>query len=363
MGNSSQVDASLTAKPVEIEGDLEDVNIYFLEHGWSDGLPVVPPTQARVDAMIEASGRNRLDVVGRVAPRWGIATVEKVAINATMAGCRPDYFPVVLAAVEAVIEEPFDLYGVQATTNPVAPMIVVNGPISRRIGLNSGYNAFGQGWRANATIGRALRLILLNIGGGKPGVMDRATQGHPGKYSFCVAENEAETPWDPFHVERGFARNADVVTVYGAAAFINILDHTSRTAAGLLNMIGHSMTASGNNHPLFAGIALLALCPEHARILSAEGYSKADVGRELFKHARVPRAHLSSECLDLIKRMRPNQFRDESRDIDVLDRPEDLWIIVTGGGGPHSSFIPGYGSSVQPIIREIGGKPAVKRPM
>jgi len=121
MGKSSQVDESLTAKPVEIEGDFEDVNTYFLEHGWGDGLPVVPPTQARVDAMIEASGRNRLDVVGRVAPRWGIATVEKVAINATMAGCRPDYFPVVLAAVEAVIEEPFDLYGVQATTNPVAP--------------------------------------------------------------------------------------------------------------------------------------------------------------------------------------------------------------------------------------------------
>jgi hypothetical protein len=359
MGKTSQVDESLIAKSVEIEGDSEDVNTYFLENGWSDGLPVVPPTRPRVDAMIEASGRNRLDVLGRVAPSWGIATVEKVAINATMAGCRPDYFPVVLAAVEAVIEEPFDLYGVQATTNPVAPLIVVNGPISRKIGLNSGYNAFGQGWRANATIGRALRLVLLNIGGGKPGLMDRATQGHPGKYSFCVAENEAETPWDPFHVEHGFASGANVVTVYGAAAFINILDHTSRTATGLLNMIGHSMTASGNNHPLFAGVALLALCPEHARILSTESYSKADVRQELFGHARVPRAHLSPECLDLIRRMRPDQFIDENRDIDVLDRPEDLWITVTGGGGPHSSFIPGYGSSVQPIIREIRSKAAV----
>src|SRR6478736_6360046 len=129
MGNSALVDESLAAACIEIEGDFEEVNNYFFEHGWSDGLPVVPPTQARVDAMIEASGRNRLDVLGRVAPSWGIATIEKVAINATMAGCRPDYFPVVLAAVEAVMEEPFDLYGVQATTNPVAPMIVVNGSI------------------------------------------------------------------------------------------------------------------------------------------------------------------------------------------------------------------------------------------
>lgn len=185
----------------------------FYQQGWTDGLPIIPPTRTRVDEMIHWLDRLPDEMIGLVPPRQGRATLEKLAINAVMAGCRPEHFPVVVTAVGAILEPSFGLAGVQATTGPHAPLIIVNGPIVRTLNINSESNAFGPGWESNAVIGRALRLVLLNIGGGIPGTVDKSTQGQPSKYTFCIAENEEANPWEPLHVERGFDQATSTVTV------------------------------------------------------------------------------------------------------------------------------------------------------
>ncbi|MBV8089372.1 MAG: hypothetical protein JO139_07315, partial [Alphaproteobacteria bacterium] len=181
-----------------------DLTEWYFEQGWTDGLPVVPPTRERVDAVVEALGGDASFVECRVPPRYGSLSREVLAINMVMAGCRPEYAPVVRAAILALTVTAFNLNGVQATTHMAAPLLIVNGPIAQAIGMNGDCNAFGSGNRANATIGRALRLILLNVGGGRPGDLDKSTLGHPGKYTYCVAENESASPWAPYHVEKGF---------------------------------------------------------------------------------------------------------------------------------------------------------------
>src|SRR4051812_40449555 len=189
---------------VEADEDFDAINALYLERGWSDGLPIVPPTAARVEKMLAYCDRPLNEPIGKMAPRYGDATPVRLAANAVMAGCRPEYFPLFMLAIEAMCEEPFNLYGVQATTHPCAPLVIVNGPIAREVGMNGGHNAFGPGNHANATLGRAIRLALLNIGGALPGSGDMSTFGSPSKYSYCVAENEAESPWEPLHAERGF---------------------------------------------------------------------------------------------------------------------------------------------------------------
>jgi hypothetical protein len=183
--------------------------------GWSDGLPIIPPTPDRVQHMLEGTRRGPQSLIGRIPPRWGDATVEKVAVNAVMAGCLPAYMPVLTTAIEAMLAPEFNLYGIQATTHPVAPLLILNGPLARQLDVNNSYNVYGPGWRANATIGRAIRLLLLNVGGGIPGKGDRSTQGSPAKFAFCIAENETRNPWLPLHVERGFDAGTSTVTVWG----------------------------------------------------------------------------------------------------------------------------------------------------
>ena len=200
----------------EAPDDIEAVNRLYHERRWTDGLPVIPPTVERVARMVESARRPPAEIVASIAPGFGAASIERIAINAVMAGCEPAHLPAVIAAVEAVAAPEFNLQGIQATTNPVAVWIIVNGPAARRLGVNGSFNCLGQGTRANAAIGRALRLVLQNIGGALPGEMDRATHGQPGKYSFCCAENEAANPWEPLHVERGFGRDVSTVTVVGA---------------------------------------------------------------------------------------------------------------------------------------------------
>src|SRR2546422_111037 len=216
----------------DFPGPHEEIDALYQERGWTDGLPIVPPTEAAVREFLRWTDRDPRDVLGVLPPRQGEATVERVAANAVMAGCRPEYLPVVLAGIEALADPLFNLDAIQATTHPVAPLLVVNGPIAREIGLNAGYNAFGQGFRANVTIGRAVRLVLMNVGGGLPGSGDRATQGSPAKLAYCVAENEAESPWEPLHVEAGFPRDVSVVTVFGCEGPHNIQDHYSNTGLG-----------------------------------------------------------------------------------------------------------------------------------
>ncbi|MBI2369623.1 MAG: hypothetical protein HYV08_05180 [Deltaproteobacteria bacterium] len=348
--------AELQAQRIEVEASPEEVYAFALERGWTDGLPVMPPTEEQVRAMVAAAGRPPGAVVGAIPPRWAPATVEKVAINAVMAGCLPAYMPVILAAIEAMVDPVFNLYGVQATTNPVAPLVLVNGPVAHRLEINAGYNALGQGWRANATIGRALRLVLLNVGGGTPGEMDRATHGQPGKYTFCFAENEAESPWEPLHVERGFPRETSVVTVVGAAGTQNMIDQGSLSGEGLLRTFISTMAVVGTNNVYFGGDPMLVISPEHARTLAADGFTKAAIRQALFERARVPLAAFSRDNVEhVLRKRRPHLFaRGEPESVPIADQPGDFLIVVAGGAGKHSTFIATFGvnRSVTRPVRE-----------
>jgi hypothetical protein len=331
----------------EAEDDWERLNALYYERGWSDGLPIVPPSVGRVEAMLAYSDRLRDDVLARIPPRWGDATLWRLAANAVMAGCEPRYFPVICAAVEAMCEERFNLYGVQATTHLCAPLVIVNGPVARELGINAGHNAFGPGWRANATIGRAIRLILLNIGGALPGTGDMATLGSPAKFSYCIAENEQESPWEPLHVERGFPREASAVTVVGAEAPHNVNDHESITPEGVLRMIAGTAATTGNNDLAYSGEPVIAFGPEHAATVAAR-YSKTEAKRFLWEHAWLPLERFSEENIERRLRVKyPERLGKAplSERVPVAQRPEDFVFVVVGGAGKHSAFIPTFGAT------------------
>jgi hypothetical protein len=324
----------------------DDFELLF-ERGVTDGLPVIPPTRERVDRLLAgAPGRAPGDLVGLIPPNYGRATVEKVAINAVMAGCRPEYLPVVLAAVEAVTDPAFNLHGVLTTTHYAAPLLVVNGPIGPAIGLNSGAGVFGPGFRANATIGRALRLCLVNVGGARPGEISMSTFGHPGRYSYCIAEAEDVSPWAPLHVERGFPPEASTVTAFACEAPHGISDHASRTARDLAASLGWSMGGLWNDKhwPLYCE-TMLVVGPEHAATFAAEAWTKADLRQFLFQTIRRP----YGECLpdarggeSSILRFRPNP---PSPDVLVpkFPSPEDIHVVVAGGrAGRFSCALPGW---------------------
>jgi hypothetical protein len=338
-----------------MEDDYPAINERYVERGWTDGLPIVPPTAERVEAFLQWTGRHRHEVVAVLPPRQGEATVEKIAINAVMAGCRPEYFPVLLTAVEAVARTEFNLDAVQATTHPVTPLLIVNGPIAREIGLNGGYNAFGQGFRANVTIGRALRLVLMNVGGGLPGSGDRSTQGSPAKISYCVAENEEASPWEPLHVERGFDREVSTVTAVPCEGPHNIQDHFSNTGLGILYTIAGAMGQAGSNNLLGRGWPLLSLGPEHADTLARDGYDKRAVREFIFEHARFPLGRLGEEY----RRMQVTRHGvadDPGTMLPIVESPDALTIIVVGGAGKHSCWQPTFGRETRPVTRVIAGR-------
>ena len=251
--------------------EMEDEMEAMWDRGWTDGLPVVPPTETRVLAMLHGTSREPDEVVATVPPNLAPATVEKVAINAVMAGCRPEYLPVVLSAVEAVCTDEFNMHGVLATTWFAGPVIVVNGPVSRAIGMNSGMNAFGQGNRANATIGRALQLLIRNVGGGRPGEIDRATFGTPGKYSFCFAEDEAGSPWESLAATRGVPAGASAVTVFAGGGIRGVSDEQSRTPEALARSFALSLR----------GAACLVVSPDHGAVFRQAGWSRTRLRDEL----------------------------------------------------------------------------------
>ncbi len=261
----------------------------FFERGVTDGLPVVPPTRSRVERMLEATRRPPDTLLGEMPPNYGRVTVEKVAINAVMAGCRPDYLPVALAAAECACEPAFNLHGVATSTHFSAPLIVVNGPVRARIGINSGFGVFGPGYRANATIGRALRLLMINVGGARPGETSMSTFGHPGRYTYCIAEHEEASPWPPYHLERGLAPGTSAVTLFAGEAPHGISDHSSRTARELAGSLGWSMTGLWNSKhfPLYSP-TMLVVGPEHARTFADDGWTMADLRRFLHETIRRP---------------------------------------------------------------------------
>jgi hypothetical protein len=333
---------------VEVDDDFEAINELLYGKGWTDGLPVVPPTVERVERMLAYSDRAPDEVIGHVPPRYGIATTLRIAANAVMAGCRPEHLPVLLAAVEALADERLNLYSLQSTTHNCAVLTIVNGPIARELDINAGGNALGQGRRANAVLGRAVRLMLLNIGGGIPGQGDMATLGQPGKYSYCLAENEAASPWEPLHVERGYPRETSTVTLVGAEGPHNVNDHESLTAGGVLAMVAGTVAITGSNNIYYAAEPLVILGPEHAATIAREGFTKADVKRFLYEHARVPLGRLSHESVERrIRRKFPKLFRDANLDAlaPLAQRAEDFMVIVAGGAGKHSAYVPTFGGT------------------
>jgi hypothetical protein len=320
---------------------------HAMREGWGDGLPLVEPTPERVDAMVAGGGRDPLDVLGIMPPAQGVATVHALAVNAVMAGCRPAHFPVVLAAVRAVLEPEFNLKGVQATTSPVTPAIMVGGPIARELGFNGGHNCFGPGTEANAVVGRALRLCLLNVGGAQPGSADMATQGQPGKYTFCFAENEEANPWTPHHVDRGFDLDDSCVTVFQAGMVTNLLDFGSKSAESLL--IGFALAMAGtntNNMQLGDGDLALILCPEHAATIARDGLSKHDVQRFLYERARAPAQTFAPGLLACVRDWRRDSYADATPEtqVAVVENERQINVAVAGGAaGAQSSFLPGFG--------------------
>ena len=326
----------------EVADDPEVIQAYLEAREWGDGLPVVPPTPERVEGMVAGSGRPADDVIAEVDPRKGVATVEKIAVNAVMAGCRPDYMPVLIAAVEAVTDPAFNLHGIQCTTNPVGPLLVVNGPIRHAIGLNSGRNALGPGCRANATIGRALRLILLHVGGALPGRVDKAIHGMPGKYTFCLGENEEESPWEPLHVERGFRAEESTVTAVGAQGTHNVLALAGGAREALI-LTADAMATMGNNNVLYGqGNPLVFFSPGHARQFVEQGYrTKRDVKEALFEFSKIPKSRFPEREVFPLVPLRERAL--DGDDVCVARRPEDLLVVVAGGPEPyHICYCPNF---------------------
>ncbi|MBI3938450.1 MAG: hypothetical protein HY323_15850 [Betaproteobacteria bacterium] len=344
------------AQLIEIahEPDLiTSLNRLYRERRWGDGLPVIPPTRGRVEQMLAHTPRAPHEVVARLAPAFGAATVECIAINAVLAGCEPEYLPVLIAAVEAAAAPEFNLQGIQSTTNPVAVWIIVNGPVAKRLGINGRYNCLGEGEWANATIGRALRLVLRNAGGALPGGMDRATQGQPGKYTFCCAENEDENPWEPLHVERGYAPDRSTVTVVGAEGTMNMCT-LAKDAGDLLRAIAGTMNHPPSNEYVHGGEPWLVLAPEHARILHDAGLTKTDVKRRLWEQSKMRAGCMAAEDFGRTQASRTGELGMIGPDtlLTISHRPEEISIIVAGGPGTHSVYIPCFGNT-RSVTREV----------
>lgn len=344
--------------PVEASAAFDAVNEYFYERGWTDGLPIVPPTQTRVERMLAGMPWREADeVISIVPPRMGTATMQQIAVNSVMAGCRPEYLPVVVAALQAVSEPAYGLSHRQTTTHAGAPLIIVNGPIVERLRINCGRGVFGPGWRANATIGRALRLVLVNVGGAGPGV-DASQTGHPGKYTYCIAEYEAANPWQPLHVERGFAREQSVVTLVNAEAPHSMTENIQTDADEILRTFASSMATLGVNNLYSQGNPVLVLGVEHTQHIAAAGWSKHDVQRAVFERARQPWGLIKNRGKS--KGPRFPEFVDQSDErsmVPIIREPGDLVLIVAGGAGGKSMFLPtagGQSLAVSKVIEEHG---------
>jgi hypothetical protein len=338
---------------VEVADDLDAFQDVAMTRGWSDGLPVVPPTPERVGRLLAGVRGAGADLVATLMPRRGRATLEAIAINATMAGARAEHMPVIVAAVRAVADPAFNLNAILTTTHPCTPLVIVNGPVTARLGIHGGPNAFGNGHRANAVIGRALRLVMQNVAGATPGELDRATLGHPGKFTYCIAENEAASPWTSLSVERGCRGSENAVTVVGADAPHNVNDHGSTTADALARALASVLATTGSNNVYLGGEPLVVLGPEHAATIAGSGWSKDELKRQLWARAHVRIDAISPENLARFAVIDPARFTVRSPDARVGPalRPEDLMVIVAGGPGKHSAVVPTFGATRAVTVR------------
>jgi hypothetical protein len=351
-------------RPHELEleaADAQELSWELHRLGLTDGLPVVAPTAERVESMLACIDREPDFELGPIPPVWKRMPLSAAAANAVMAGCRPAALAVVVQALEAMLALPaFNLYGMQTTTHPIGPMLLVCGPMADELGVWGGAGCLGPGFLANASIGRALRLLLMNGGEARPGELDKATLGQPGKYSFCFSENETESPWPPYRADLGHA-HASTITVAGAEAPTNINDHGSTSAEGILRTIAATIATAGNNNLYWLGDPFLVLGPEHANTLAREGLSKQDVQRELHERARVPVERMSAEQFEHVRSWIHEDeiadFVDASGALALTRRPEDLNIVVAGGPGKHSMWIPTWFRSATVPISDASGKP------
>jgi len=338
-----------------VRGDdaTEEVNRLFRLRGWTDGLPIVPPTIGRVEEMLSWVPEPQTASLGALDPLNGVATVEKVAANAVMAGCRPEYLPVVLAAVRAIAEPDFNLRGVQTTDENVAPLLVVSGPVAEAIGMNASFGALGPGWQANATIGRAVRLVMNNIGGGWPGAVSFAGIGHPGRYTMCLAEAGSQSPWEPLHVELGLKAEDSAIVVTRAETMINV-------TGGLPDLASVMGTAASGFAMLHNGIVTVLLAPFVAAELAGQGLSKADVKRRLWETARMPaevwrRTWLRERVIESASWPDWVLAGDRDGGIPPVERPEDISLIVAGGDIPipQCAYFPSWGFPPCRIAKKI----------
>jgi hypothetical protein len=344
---------SLRSRRIDIAA-LEDEIDAMYDRGWSDGLPVVPPTEIRVLRMLEGTTRSPDDIVAVVPPDLVECTVEKVAVNAVLAGCRPEYLPVVLAAVEAACTDAFNMHGLLATTMPVGPVMIVNGPVRRALGMNSGVNALGQGNRANLTIGRALQLVVRNVGGGKPGGVDRATLGNPGKVGFCFAEDEEGSPWEPLSVARGFAPGTSTVTLFPGEGPRSVVDQLARDPESLAHTLAACLRTVHHPKLPLAFDAILVVGPEHARVFDEAGWTRAMVLARLQELLQLPGAEIVRGAGGMAEGV-PETWRDAT-----LPKfgPEGILLVHAGGGaGLFSAIIGGWvngDNGSKPVTVEIG---------
>lgn len=331
----------LQARQVEL-ADSEDIMEACYERGWTDGLPVVPPTRLRVMRMLSGTDRAADEIIGDIPPDYRPCTIEKVAINAVMAGAKPEYFPTILAAAEASLLDKFCMHGLLCTTYFSSPVVIVNGPVTKHIGMNSGVNALGQGNRANATIGRSLQLLIRNVGGGVPGGIDRATMGNPGKYTYCFSEDESDPQWPTLAEDRGFSRQDSIVSLFAGDGLTPILDQQSRTAESLVKSMAASLRGVANIKLFGMADAVLVVCPEHRRLLKECGWSKADLRAALFDELMTPGSEIVRGTDGMAEGM-PEKFKDK-----LLNkfRDDGLHIVTTGGtAGMFSAIIGGWVAS------------------
>lgn len=325
-----------SARPIEV-GEMEDPIEVAFDRGWSDGLPVVPPTDLRIARMLSGTTRRPDEIIGLIPPNLAECTIEKVAINAVMAGCRPDYFPVVLAVVEAALKPEFSMHGLLATLGFAGPVVIVNGPVTKRIGMNSKGNALGQGNRANASVGRSLQLLIRNVGGGIPQEIDRSVLGNPGKYTFCFAEDEDDPEWVPLNVARGSPPGSSTVTLFHGDGVQGCVAWHSRTPEELCRALAMSLWAVC--HPKLAlwSKAVLVLCPDHYAIFRQAGWARAEIEAGLREALRRPGRDLVKGAQGVAEGI------DPSRAEDVVDKftEDGLLVVRAGGKGAGQSAIIG----------------------
>ena len=301
------------------------------DQGWTDGLPVIPATPEGVERFVAASGRAADEVIAILPPRKGKVTVEVIAVNAVMAGCRPEYMPVIIAAVEALTDPGYPLELMQMTTNPMTPFLLVSGPVRHQLDINSGTGCLGPGWRANATIGRAIRLILVNGGGALPGVYSKVSFGSPLRYSYICGENEEENPWTPFHVDRGFRREDSTVTVFKASSFCNI---SGGEGVGPAEILRHIATHMPPMYGAGDGVLLL-LGVNHARSLHEAGLAKRDIQEQIWEFARVPVSHYAKSFVAT----EHAAGRGDAETVWRTHSPDEIYVAVAGGAGPQDVYI------------------------